>query len=219
MKHRGMVIAALVLVLASTIVIASTTVMIDHSRFLRVYLSSEVTVDGRAEFDVPEIVGELQSRQQQETLIVFKYEESIVLLPCDSIYKTNWANTSTTIDYGYFEGESYNRYLDISNLAIHMAWQSTSGNLTTKYGMGISVSTSEGTVIWEFHNDTWTFGWRWENYYWESRTQDHYLYEIRMWGYILLGGISGSLLFQITVRAFEKRKRKNKITTSRSVLG
>lgn len=206
MKHIKTIIVVLALILVPTIAIASTTVMIDHSRYLRVYLSSESTVEGRPTFIVPLILGTLETKWQGEHFMLASRLETISLFP---------DNFMCRIDYGYFEGQSYNRYLDISTLSLLMEWNTTSGNLTTKYYMSTYVNTTDGKVIWNFHNDTWTFGWRWRNYYSDTRTQDHYLYEIRDLGLFLLGLIGGSLSYQVARGAVRRmRKKRTKTTTS-----
>lgn len=166
-----------------------TTMLVQQSQYLRVYFSSEIASEGRAELDLPVIAVTLKSAIHKNRIVGLNYEEVFAL-------------TADSQDLGYFEGQSYNRYLDISRFIIGLWWSDSEG---ASYFAIANVNTTRGQVIWKINGSIWYLGWLWQNYRISSRTQDEWLYALPH----ITGVLSGVLLGIAVVTCFDNIARRN----------
>jgi len=179
MKKYGLLLFLLLMI---SIVTSLATMATNDGHYLRMYLASEITEDGRATLPVPMIIGELSMVWQGEHSLLGSHLEDIVLF-------------SDGKDLGYFEGTTYNRYYDISLLWVELEWSvPINDSFMATYIVETYVNSTEGKRTLELNESTWTLGWLWQNHYSDRRPQDDHLYHIQTLGIVLIVCVLSSII-------------------------
>jgi len=173
-----------------------SSVYINDGKFIRMYLSSEISQNERATMETDYI--EVNLRVLRDDM--YEYLEGFIMIP--------YIMTSST-DYGLFWGVSDGRHFDISRLAIELEWEIyVNESYSIDYHiLSVPMNVTEGSIILEMVNSTWTLGWDWLSYF---RMQDETLYGIQFFGYLLSFVLIGNfILWEILDKLEAKWKERN----------